>query len=151
MFHQRRLCMIEMPDIVLGRIFGATSVKQVPHLLLDRQTIMSLRHYIILVEHVAEEVAIVELVQKFRFDLRRQVLVPLLVVAAQRHIEGDNVLDLALVDRAITDCGAGGGKAMKKRLVTFGLRAGEEIAAWTERSTSGIGLLPRRRHRPFGG
>ena len=74
--------MIEMPDIVLGWIFGATFVKQVPHLLLDRQTIMSLRHYIILVEHVAEEVAIVEFVQELRFDLRRQVLVPLLVVAA---------------------------------------------------------------------
>src|SRR6516164_2715322 len=60
---------------------------------------------------------------------------PLLIIAAQCDIEGDNIFDLAPVDRAIADRGARSGEAMEERLVAFGLGASEEIAAyrWKDR------------------
>src|SRR6516164_9301468 len=54
---------------------------------------------------------------------------PLLVIAAQCDIEGDNIFDLAPVDRAIADRGASSGEAMEERFVAFGLVASKEIAA----------------------
>jgi hypothetical protein len=60
--YQRRLCMIEVPDIVLGPIFGTALVKHAPHPLLDRLAIMSFRHDVVLMEYMAEKMAIVELV-----------------------------------------------------------------------------------------
>src|SRR6516165_6543822 len=57
-------------------------------------------------------------------------LAPLLVIAAQCDIEGDNIFDLAPVDRAIADRGARSGEAMEERFVAFGLGACEEIAAY---------------------
>ena len=63
--------MIEMPNVMLGRIFGAALIEQFPHPLLDGLAIVSLRHDVILMKDMAEEVTIVELVQKLRLDLRR--------------------------------------------------------------------------------
>ena len=63
--------MIKMPNVMLGWIFGAALIEQFPHALLDGLAIVSLRHDVILMEDMAEEVTIVELVQKLRLDLRR--------------------------------------------------------------------------------
>jgi hypothetical protein len=135
MLHQRRLCVIQMPDIVLGRIFGTARIKQAPHLLLDRLAIMPFRHDVILVEDMTKEMAIIELVQQLGVDIGWKLLAPSLVVAAKSDIEGHDVLHLTPVDRTVANRGASGGEAVKKRLLALGLRANEEIPAvgWKDR------------------
>ena len=78
--HLHGLCAIEVSDIVLGRICCAPPVEQFPHALLDLAAVVSLRHNIVLMEDVAEEMSAVELVdqrsvdsggQRFRTSPRR--------------------------------------------------------------------------------
>jgi hypothetical protein len=82
--HQSWLRIVKMADIVLGWVFRATQVEQLPHALLDRLAIVALRDDVVLVEHMAEEVAVVELVQDRRIDVRRQPFRPLFVIAPSR-------------------------------------------------------------------
>src|SRR5271157_6136735 len=58
--YQRGLCVIEMPDIVLGRICRVPPVEQVPHALLDLAAVIALRYNIVLMENMAEEMTAVE-------------------------------------------------------------------------------------------
>ena len=92
---ERGLGVVEVADVVLGRVLGAAGVEQLPHGVLEREAVVALLHHVVLVEDVAEEVAVVELLRDLRVDLRRQPLEPVAVVAAERDVEGDDVLDLA--------------------------------------------------------
>ena len=99
--NQRRLGVIKMADIVLGRIFGPALVEQRPHALFECHAVMPFRHDVILVKDVAEKMTIIELVDDRRLDVGRQGLEPMLIVSPQRDIERQNVLNLAIMDGAI--------------------------------------------------
>ena len=51
MVAQRRLCVVEVADIVLGRIFGAARIQQFPHPMLELDRIMSFGDDVVLVKH----------------------------------------------------------------------------------------------------
>ena len=141
------LSLIEMTDIVLGRVFSAALVEQAPHLVLQRHTIVALLHHVILVEDVAEEMTVIELLLDLRVDLSGQVLDPILVVAAQRDVERDDILDLAGMDGAIPHRRSRDGEAVQEGgLALFG-RAFEHGAAARER-VSTDSPAPRRCPNP---
>ena len=56
-----------MADVVLGRILRPARVQQFPHAMLKFERVMAFGDDIVLVENVAEEVAIVELMM-IRFE-----------------------------------------------------------------------------------
>src|SRR5208337_5130646 len=59
-FDERRLGLVQVADIVLGGILGAARVEQRPHAMFEVERVLALAHDVILVEHVAEEVAVVK-------------------------------------------------------------------------------------------
>ena len=135
------LGMVKVTDIVLCRIFGAALVEQRPHALLDLHAVVPLRHDVVLVEDVAEEVPVVELVNDGRLDLGRQLLEPLLVVAPQRDVEGQDVLHLPFVDGTIAVGRTSRREAMKEGLLTFVGCALEEVAV--ARREDGLEIVAR--------
>ena len=62
MADQRRLGLIKVADIVLGRILGAALVQELPHRMLQDQRVTPFGNDVFLVEDVAEEMAVVDLV-----------------------------------------------------------------------------------------
>jgi hypothetical protein len=78
---QRRLCIVEVSDIVLGRIFPASCVQQFPHPLFQLDRIVAFAHDIVLVKHVTEEVPVIEPVGYRLRDLVGQSLDPISIVA----------------------------------------------------------------------
>jgi hypothetical protein len=127
--HQGGFGVVKVANVVFCRIFGSSVVEQYPHPLLKGLAVRALRHDVVLVEDVAEEVTVVELVKNRCFDIRRQPLEPLFVIATQRNVEGDNVLDSPLVSSAIAKRGAGCAEAMKESLVPFIRCAFKEVRA----------------------
>ena len=75
---------------------------------------MALPHDVILVQHVTKEVAIVELVNKGAVQVLRQRLKPVLVIAPERDVEGDNVLYFTVVHSTIAYGSAGHSEAMQE-------------------------------------
>ena len=63
--------------------------------------------------------AVIEPVGDRLRDLVRQRFEPIPVVARQRDVERDEILDLVTMDRAIADCGAGSGETMKEGLLAL--------------------------------
>ena len=61
MVGQRRLRVVKMTDIVLGRIFRASCIEQFPHPVLKLDRIVTFKHDIVLVKHVTEGMPVVEL------------------------------------------------------------------------------------------
>jgi hypothetical protein len=117
-----------MPDIVFRRIFGAAAVQQRPHLVFDFEAVVALLDDVILVEHVAQEVAVIQLDGDRLFDVGRQRLDPVAIVTAQCDVERDDVLHFPGMHGAIAHSGAGGGEAVQERFPAFFVRA-LEIAA----------------------
>jgi hypothetical protein len=124
---ERRLCVVEVADIVLGRIFGAARIHQFPNPMLELDRIVAFGDDVVLVKHVAEKMAVIEPVGDRLCDLVRQGFDPIPVVAPQRDVERDEILDLAAMDRALADCGSGGGKAVQKGLLALVIVTFEEI------------------------
>ena len=108
--------MVEVADVVLGRVLGAARVQQLPHGVLDGQRVAALAHDVVLVEYVAEEMPVVQLGDDLPVQLRRQGLLPLAVVAAQGDVQGHDVLHLGAVHVAVADRGAGHGEAVQEGL-----------------------------------
>ncbi len=80
-------------------------------------------------EHVAEEVAIVEPVDQIVIKLRRQLFKPGFIVAAQGDIQRQNILHFFRMHRVIAHGGTGGGKPMQKGMRSLFAVAGEKLAA----------------------
>ena len=68
---QIRLGMIQMADVVLGRILRAARVEQLKQRMLEGEAVVALLHHVVLMEDVAEEMTVVELVEDLGFHLRR--------------------------------------------------------------------------------
>lgn len=101
-----------MADIVLGRVFRLARIQQFPHAVFHCQRVHALADNVVLVEDVAEEVAVVKFVDDVAFHLLGQLFYPVAVVAAQRDIQGDDVLDRAAMRVAVADGCPGDGKAV---------------------------------------
>src|SRR3546814_7470755 len=78
---------IKVADIMLGRVTRAALVEQRPHPMFDAKAIMPRRDDIILVQDVAEEVAVIDFVDQRGVEIGGQRLEPGRVVTAQRDIE----------------------------------------------------------------
>ena len=59
---QRRFRMVQVTYIMFGRIFGAPLVEKLPNFMLDIHGVVALLYNVILMKHLAEEVAVIELV-----------------------------------------------------------------------------------------
>jgi hypothetical protein len=59
---QRGLRIVQVTDIMFGRIFGAPLVEKLPDLMLDIHSVVALLYNVILMKHLAEEVTVIELV-----------------------------------------------------------------------------------------
>ena len=66
---QRWFGVIQMAYVVLGRVFGAPAIQQFPHFMFDGHAVVPLFHDVVLVEHMAKEMAVVELENDRFFDL----------------------------------------------------------------------------------
>jgi hypothetical protein len=58
---KRRFHAIQMSDVVLGRIFGAAMVQQLPHFVFELKAVISFLDDIVLMKHMAKRVALIEL------------------------------------------------------------------------------------------
>lgn len=111
---ERRLCGIEVPDIVLGGIFRTACIEQRQHRLFERHRIVPLLHQIVAVEDVAEEMPAIAHPHDLLREFGREVFVPFVVVPAQRDIERDDIGDRVPMERAIADGSAGAAKRCRK-------------------------------------
>ena len=123
---QGGLGVIQMSDIVFSWVFGTALIQQLPHLVLDRHAVVALLHDVVLVEHVTEEVAVIELEDDWRLDLPRQLLEPVPFVAWQCDIQGENVLHGPGVYRTVAVGCAGCRETMQESFVAFFGRTFEE-------------------------
>ena len=64
-FNKCWLCPIEVADIMFGRIFGAPLVQDLEQTALDVVLICALPHEIVLMEDVAEEMPVIDSVDKY--------------------------------------------------------------------------------------
>ena len=78
---------VQMTDVVLGRIFGPSLRQQGQHPGFDGAGVGVLFQNVVLMEDMAEEVSIVELSVDLRLEIRRESLEPIRVVATKRNIE----------------------------------------------------------------
>src|SRR5262249_19750607 len=122
-FNERRLRVVQMADVVFGRILRTARVQQFPYARLKFERVMAFSDDVVLVENVAEEVAIIELVDNLSRNILRQGLEPVRIVPPQCHVESDDILYLAAVDCAVADRGPGDGKAMQKGLLGLAVAA----------------------------
>ena len=99
---------------MLGGVFGAARVQQLPHAVLHGQRVHALLHDVVLVEHMAEEVAVVELVHHIALHVLRQLLHPFAVVAAQGDVQRHDVFDLAAVHLTVANGCACNRKAVQE-------------------------------------
>ena len=119
---------IEVAHIVLCGILGFALVEQCPHAMLQRQAVMAFAHDIILMEDVAEEMAVVELMNDRIFHVCRKRLEPVPVVAPQGDVKGDDVLHFVSIDGAESYGCSGNSEAMQKGCFTLRISALEESA-----------------------
>src|SRR4051812_48730045 len=117
-----------MPNIVFGRIRGTALVEYVQHSSLDLHWIMARCNQIILMQHMAKKMTIVDAVHQFAINSGRQTLEPVYGVPWQSDVERDNVFHILRMNRSVTHCGARDGKSMRQRLLTFVAVALEKIA-----------------------
>src|SRR5271166_574748 len=82
---------VQMPYIMLGRISCASLVKKPKHTVLNPPAIVSLFHDIILMHDVAEEMAVVQLDNKFVIDFGRKLFKPIPLVTAQSDVQRDYI------------------------------------------------------------
>ena len=129
---------------MLGRVLGAACVQQFPHAVLHLDRVDALSDDVVLMEHMAEEVPVVELVDDLLLHLLRQRLDPVAVVAAQGDVQGEDVLDAAAVRLAVANGRAGDGKAVQEGLAPLlgaALEVGAAGAAAEVLGEEGAGLL----------
>src|SRR3546814_18055365 len=86
---------------MLGRVTRAALVEQRPHPVFDAKAIMPRRDDIILVQDVAEEVAVIDFVDQRGVEIGGQRLEPGRVVKANADTERADPRGLARVERAI--------------------------------------------------
>src|SRR6185312_9761020 len=110
-FRQGRLCLVEMPDVMFRRVLGSTLLEKMQHSMLESDRIHAFAEDVVLMEDMAEEVAIIELVNDIQRDVQRQ-----------------DVLHLFAVHFAVTDSSARRSKPVQERLGPFIRRAFEEVA-----------------------
>ena len=92
-----------MPVIVFSRIMRTAAIELIPHGMLDANGIVAFGDEIVLVEHVAEEVAVIDRLSDLADKVRRKVLEPVAVIAAKRDVERDDFFDLVRVQCAVAD------------------------------------------------
>jgi len=127
--HDRGLRLVEMTDVVLGRILRAALIEQRPHAVFEVGGAVAFADDVVLMEDVAKEMPVIELMNHWPGYVGRQVLEPVRVVAPERDVQGDDIFDLLPVDGPVAHCSACGGEPVQERLRGFRGRAFEEIAA----------------------
>jgi hypothetical protein len=125
---ERRLCLVQVADIVFGWILRAARIQQCPHSVLEFKRVVAFADDVVLMKHVTEKVPVIEFVDDRPRKVVRQGFDPILVIAPQRHVERDDILHFTAVDRAVANRGTGGSKAVQEGIVAFVIRALEEVA-----------------------
>jgi len=74
------------------RVLGSTLLEKMQHSMLESDRIHAFADDVVLMEHMAEEVAIIELVNDMLLDVWRQPLEPVGVVTAQRAVQRQDAL-----------------------------------------------------------
>jgi len=121
-----------MPNVVLSRVLRSAPVENAEHSVLQRDWINAFADNIILMEHMAEEVAVIELEDNILLDVRRQLLEPVGVIAPQRDVQRQNILHLISVNVTVADGRACRGKPVEEGLFSLIRRTFEEVtdAGW---------------------
>ena len=121
-----RLCIVQVANVVLGRIFRATCIQQLPHPMLQFERVVAFANNVVLMEDVTEKVSVIQLVENRTGQVVGQGFEPIAVIPPKCHVERDDVLDLA--DRTIADWGAGRDEAVQEGLFAFVMSALKEVA-----------------------
>ena len=77
---------IEMADVVFGWVFSPARVEQMAEVMLQGHRVMSLPDDIIVMENVAEEVPVIELMAHAALDLLGERLYPSHRIAREREV-----------------------------------------------------------------
>ena len=104
---------------MFGRILGLALIEQGPHAMLQGQAILPLAHDVVLMEDVAEEVAVVELVDDRILHVGRKRLEPVPVVSPEGDVERDDVLHLMAMDCPVAYRCSGHREAMQECCASF--------------------------------
>lgn len=121
---------IQMPDVVFCGILSAALILQFQDPMVDSRSIRSFGYNVILMEHVAQKVSVIHLVNNAFVDVRRQYFKPVGLISAQSDVQRDDIFDLAVVNSPIADCRTGHCKSMKEGFLAFFLCAFKEVASW---------------------
>ena len=89
------------------------------HFVFQRHAVVAFFDDVILMENVAHKMAVIQFMDDFIVDFRRQFFKPVAVVAAQSDVERDQVLHFIVVHGAIADGGGGDGETMQHRGLGF--------------------------------
>lgn len=135
---QRWLRLVEVADIVLGRVFCVACVKQCAKLVLQRRAIDAFLHQIFLMHHVAQEMADIDLQHHLVRNRPRQGLEPIERVAWQGNVKGNDVFYGAPMNCPVTHHGAAHGKAIEESRLAFDLVAFDEAAGGTGKNRGEI-------------
>ena len=95
---------------MLRRVLCTPFRQQFQHCGLDRFGVAVGFDDVVLVEHVAQEMPVIEPVAQVLVDLIGQFLKPSIIVAAQRDIQREDILNRAGVYGGVAGCGTCGGK-----------------------------------------
>jgi hypothetical protein len=123
---QRRLRLIEVANIMFGRVLRTAPVQQFPHATLEFHRVVAFADNIILMKYMTEKMSVIELMDDRTRDFIGQRFEPVRLVPSKCHIECYNILHFTVVDRAIAHCSAGCGEAVQEGLFAFRTRAFEK-------------------------
>jgi hypothetical protein len=93
-------------DIVFIRIFGAPFIEKFPQSAFDRIRVMPFLDNIVLMKHLAKQMAMIKLVDQARCNVIRQMLEPTCAIAWKGDVESNDVLRIPATDGATSDSGA---------------------------------------------
>ena len=124
---QRRFCSVDMSNVVLCRVARASFVEQMPHCMLKGRTVFAFCHDIVLMEHVTQKVAVVDLVDKVALDILRERFEPVVVVASKCNIKRNDIFNLSWMDCPISHRSSGNNEAMQECLARLHFRTLEVV------------------------
>ena len=81
MVDERRLCIIQVADIVLSWILRTTRIQQLPHSVFEFERVVAFADDVVLMKHMTEKVPVIKLVDDRLLDVLWQVFNPIRVVA----------------------------------------------------------------------
>src|SRR5579871_2698039 len=93
--------------------------QQAPHFVFEFDNVVTFFDEIVLMEDVTKKMSVIKFVKNWTVYFSRQRLEPVLVVAPERDIESEDILDLAVVNRAKTNPCPSCSETMQKSCFAF--------------------------------